>query len=449
MGEVSEGRASKTGSEPLHRHRHLHLTTAPAVSPRLTLDNNSTSSFSVSSGLPGVNTRLTHQPPSERSRFTIRSGVKMKLTFRDLKQQKFTIEAEPTETVGQVKEKIAQEKGWEASQQKLIYSGKILQDANTIESYNIEEKGFIPKPSPAAAAGEGPSTPAKAAPAQTPAAPAPSAAPAAPQVPTTPSPAAPATSAAEPPSFNDPSALAMGPQGEAAVAQMEAMGFPRADIDRAMRAAFFNPDRAIEYLLNGIPENVQQEQQQAAAAAAAPPQAGGTPAPPPPAAPADTGSDEPMDLFQAAAQVGQGGAQARGGRSAAAGGGDAGALGNLDFLRNNPHFQQLRQLVQQQPQMLEPILQQIGAGNPQLAQLIGQNQEQFLQLLSEDIGEEGELPPGAHEIRVTEEERDAIERLCRLGFSRDSVIQAYFACDKNEELAANFLFEQPDENDEQ
>jgi UV excision repair protein RAD23 len=67
----------------------------------------------------------------------------MKLTFKDLKQQKFTIDAEPTETIGAVKEKISKEKGWEPAQQKLIYSGKILQDDNTIESYKIEEKGFI------------------------------------------------------------------------------------------------------------------------------------------------------------------------------------------------------------------------------------------------------------------------------------------------------------------
>jgi hypothetical protein len=42
-----------------------------------------------------------------------------------------------------------------------------------------------------------------------------------------------------------------GAQSEEAVfAQMESMGFARIDIDRAMRAASFNPDRAVEYLLN-------------------------------------------------------------------------------------------------------------------------------------------------------------------------------------------------------
>lgn len=172
-----------------------------------------------------------------------------------------------------------------------------------------------------------------------------------------------------------------------------------------------------------------------------------------------------VNLFDLAAQAGRGGAgsgASRGGSggnvgnaaaaaaavAAAAGAGAGGqSLGNLDFLRNNTQFQQLRQVVQQQPQMLEPILQQLGAGNPQLAQLIAQNPEQFLALLGEDADEDAPLPPGAQAIAVTEEERDAIERLCRLGFGREQAIQAYFACDKNEELAANFLFDQPDDDD--
>ena len=216
------------------------------------------------------------------------------------------------------------------------------------------------------------------------------------------------------------------------------MGFPRPDIDRAMRAAYYNPDRAVEYLLSGIPENVQQEQRQASGAAGANRPANTPTSPPtvqpaanPPPATGGEEGDQPINLFEAAAQAGRtggaGGRSVRSGAPAATGAGGAGntgptaggnggsegvaGLGNLDFLRNNPQFQQLRQIVQTQPRMLEPILQQVGHGNPQLAQMIGENPEQFLRLLSEDAGEEVPLPPGAQEVSVTEDERDAIERV--------------------------------------
>jgi UV excision repair protein RAD23 len=174
---------------------------------------------------------------------------------------------------------------------------------------------------------------------------------------------------------------------------MEAMGFGRPEIDRALRAAFFNPDRAIEYLLNGIPADVLAEQRQPPAAAAAGAQA--TPASPPagqPTQPAQTSGDEPVNLFEAAAQANQGrGGATRSGAGAGAGAGAAGTASataaggqmDLDYLRQSPQFQQLRQLVQQQPSMLEPILQQVAEGNPQLAQMIALNPEQFLQLLAE------------------------------------------------------------------
>jgi len=146
-----------------------------------------------------------------------------------------------------------------------------------------------------------------------------------------------------------------------------------------------------------------------------------------------------VNLFEAAAQAGRTGGAGRGPQGPArvareasniaglgaamqptTGAGAEGGLGNLDFLRNNPQFQQLRQIVQTQPRMLEPILQQVGAGNPQLARLIGENPDQFLQLLSEDTGDDTPLPPGAQEISVTEEERDAIERVSPFSYQSRS-----------------------------
>ena len=48
---------------------------------------------------------------------------------------------------------------------------------------------------------------------------------------------------------------------------------------------------------------------------------------------------------------------------------------------------------------------------------------------------------------MTSDENDAIERLMALGFSKIEAAQAYLACDKNEEMAANLLFERQAQGD--
>ncbi|KAJ3396353.1 hypothetical protein HDV05_003183, partial [Chytridiales sp. JEL 0842] len=186
----------------------------------------------------------------------------------------------------------------------------------------------------------------------------------------------------------------------------------------------------------------------APAAAASPAAAAGTPA----TATAGADASPYINLFEAGAAQAQSARPGTGAGAAA----DPAAAASLQALQNSPQFNQIRQLVQAQPHLLQPLLQQLGASNPQLLQLIQQNQDAFLQMLmdpnanaeglfgddDDDMGdEEGGLPPGAQVLQLTPEENEAINRLCALGFSRQAAAEAFFACDKNEELAANFLFE--------
>ncbi|XP_038698039.1 ubiquitin receptor RAD23d-like [Tripterygium wilfordii] len=130
------------------------------------------------------------------------------------------------------------------------------------------------------------------------------------------------------------------------------------------------------------------------------------------------------------------------------------SAGPLAFLRNSQQFQELRARVQMNPQILQPTLQELGRQNPHMMQLIQENQADFLRLINEPVVEgEGNIlgqlasamPPA---VTVTPEEREAIERLEATGFDRAIVLEVFFACNKNEELAANYLLDHMHEFEE-
>ncbi|KAG0276299.1 UV excision repair protein RAD23 B [Linnemannia exigua] len=369
----------------------------------------------------------------------------MQITIKTLKQESFKVEVEESDKVLTIKEKVEQ------------LQGKILADENPVSQYNITEKDFlvimVTKAKPAAA----PKAVAPAAASSTTTTPVPAAASAAPipsapvaQAPVEEAPVAAASAApvvgenptpaasAEPtaPTSAD-NALLTGTHFETAIQNMMEMGFPREQCMNAMRASFNNPDRAVEYLMTGIPENLQAQTSAPAPAAAPRAPAATAASTPAAAAPATATAAQPQNLFTAAAQAA---ANAR--RSAETGGAGGDGADSLAFLRDQPQFQQIREMVQANPELLQPLLVQLGQTNPHMLQLINQNQHAFLNLLNEgNEGEDGQPPAGSNHIYVTQEEQEAIQRLESLGFDRQTAVEAFLACDRDEQMAANYLFD--------
>jgi len=67
--------------------------------------------------------------------------------------------------------------------------------------------------------------------------------------------------------------------------------------------------------------------------------------------------------------------------------------------------------------------------------------QQLAQMMAGAGAGAGGLPPGAHVVQLTQEEMAAVRRLQELGFSQQQAVEAFIACDRNEALAANFLFD--------
>jgi UV excision repair protein RAD23 len=411
----------------------------------------------------------------------------MKLTCKTLQKVQFQLDVELEDKVLDVKKKMEETQGYSLSQLKLIFSGQVLEDDKCLSEYNITEKDFLVVMimKPKASSGAATSSPKPAV--SVPAPPAPSttnptsAAAATSTESTTPAPApaptpAPASTAADTApaqqgsteAWDNVSRLVTGAEYETTVKTIMEMGFERDQVVKALRASYNNPDRAVEYLAMGsIPEPAEPprparpaEQQPVPGGPTTQPGAttggsttqpgattggsttqpgatGGTTSP----APSSTNpTAQPQNLFEAALAASQLQQQQQQQQQPP----------QLDALRNQQSLQQLRQLVQHNPAILPHLIQQIGQTNPALLQMFNSNPESIMQWF-QDAGE-GADPPnpqGVGYVHVSQDEKDAIDRLEGLGFERNLAIEAFLACDRNEELAANYLFDHmnDEEND--
>jgi len=269
------------------------------------------------------------------------------------------------------------------------------------------------------------------------------------------------------------------------------MGYERDQVIKALRAAFWNADRAVEYLCTSIPETTEPIIPNAGGSMSSP-DFGENPLAflndtPEFAQIAQLVRSRPEMLPQVVQQIAATNPELiatirshpeafvqmlnQGGQSAGIDqltrilnqGGQSTGSGQL------PGLEQLAQVLGQgganagQPPAINQLLQMIGQGGMNAAQMQGLNQilqmlgnqggqaggnpaqglNQLLQMLGNQGGqtaEGGQLPqPQPLAIPVTEEDRSAIQRLQAMGFDEQIVIEAYFACDKNEELAVNYI----------
>lgn len=254
--------------------------------------------------------------------------------------------------------------------QKLIYSGKVLKDSARVGELGIGDSDFIvcmvsketakPKPAPTASAATVPAaaittSPAVATATNTPAA---AAAPAVPP-PVTEAAAAPATSPgvtstplANPAATTPAVGAATTPDVDAtALANLVAMGFPENECRAALRAANGNGDLAVEFLMGGIPPGALR------------------------AAEARTAAAMNQDS-RAAATTGTG-------------------VAALEAFRQHPQFNQLKQLVQQNPAAISQVMDAIGRQNQTLLEAIHANHDAFVAMMNEPITDTPPPPPAS------------------------------------------------------
>lgn len=351
----------------------------------------------------------------------------MKISIKTIKGEIFQVEIDQESTVLVLKGKIQEKLSIEPESQKLIYKGKHLENNSTLKDYGLQDgdtiivmmlKKFTAQDP--TTVGTKVETPAPApTPVLTPVAPAPAPV------------QAPAPAPAPAPMFNpnvpapqphvqlDPNnEIVFGNAHKAeTLKELTDMGFDRTESERALVAAFFNKDRAVDYLLNGIPANLLN----------------------PPAQPANPGANH-----GAPAQGAEGHNEQAGPAPVAV---THEQMEQIQQLITSPEFENIRQQFLQNPAIAQQLLTFLQQQRPELHALFVQHPQLLVAILTNqfnmpgDDGDDGEyLPDNAEDLaELTQQDKEAIAEMQTLGFSQAQCTEAYLVCDKNKELAINYL----------
>ena len=327
----------------------------------------------------------------------------MKLVIKTLKQVTYNIELTSEKpTVIDLKNELVKTHGFEAASLKLLFNGAVLDDSKNLEDYKIQEGSIVimmiskVKPKNINPESSQPKQEEKKHEEKKPEEKKPEPKP-----------------AQKPPEQNFSQQLN----------SLIDMGFERSQAEAAIKAARGQVDLAVEFLYNGIPEGIENLNDVEMEGGQDEGEEGDDP----------NGGGDPIKTIASIAKI---------------------------ICLNNPAA-------------LTDLMENIQQTNPELMNLLKEREDEFKSLLEQPVNQEDyrtlqryghqmglvgddegheEHEHGQRQINLnlTPEDQEAIKRLKDLGnFSEADVVQAYIACEKNEELTANYLFEQKMRDDDE
>lgn len=362
----------------------------------------------------------------------------MKLTIKTLQQSTFTVDIEAEKTVKDLKDKIEKDHGKEYpyAAQKLIYSGKILADDSKLAEYNIDEKKFvvlmITRPPPVQKV---PPTTVAGAEKQT----------------TTTKDGESASSTTTNTTTTTTTTTTSSVGGGTKKDDKASTRSNTTTTNTTSSSASSNNEDPLALGLTRLGPGVTATRNFISSGLPPPRENPNSPL---------VGSNA---INRAAAQV--------------LSSGESQMASRLATLMSEPHMRQIQDLIQQSPHLVSSTIEAIAGTDPEMYNFITENPDVFVSALnhpplagsrSRGSTRSGQQQPSSGEQRssqatvtparnpalrgqpdvmeqiisdVTDRDKEAIERLKELGFPEFLAIQAYMACDRDEQLAANLLFQ--------